>query len=291
MLPRQDGQGRLRILHWNIHGWRDAADRPNAHAVIELIRSTGPDAVSLVEVDEPRGLPPTLSKVARECGYSWTFVPSFEYGDDESGGGFGNALLTRVPVTAVQQWRVFAPPVGYDGSEPSEPRSVILARLELNGTCCWLGSTHFPRLEAGARRLAADRLHQLTASLGEPWLICGDFNASPTSCFGEHSPHQVSPDPVQPTYPADHPVEAIDYCISAAGCPISGRVLQATGSDHLPILITAATGRMLPLSTLGEIMTGIGRGRGRAGGGVRAANDPRLRLDHPCTCPDLHRRR
>ena len=107
--------------------------------------------------------------------------------DDDSGGGFGNALLARVPVTAVQQWRVYTPAAGYDGSEPSEPRSLILARLELNGTLIWLGSTHFPRADAPARRLAARRLQRLTAGMDEPWLICGDFNAPPASCFGENT--------------------------------------------------------------------------------------------------------
>jgi endonuclease/exonuclease/phosphatase family metal-dependent hydrolase len=140
---------------WNVHGWRDAAGRPNVQAVAELIRATRPDAVTLVEVDEPWGLPSCLGRVARECGYSWAFAPSFEYGDEDRGGGFGNALLARVPVTAVQQWRLYAPPGGYDGSEPSEPRSVILARLGLNGTSVWLGGTHFPRADAAARQFAA----------------------------------------------------------------------------------------------------------------------------------------
>jgi endonuclease/exonuclease/phosphatase family metal-dependent hydrolase len=232
-------QGELRILHWNVHGWRDAAGLPNAQAVIGLILSTKPHAVSLVEVDEPWGHPSTLGDVARECGYSWMFGPSFEYGDSDSGGGFGNALLATAPVTAVQQWRVFTPSAGYDGSEPSEPRSAIVARLRLDDTSFWLGSTHFPRADAAARRLAAGRVQQLAARLDEPWLICGDFNAPPASCFGDHAGFRVSPDPVQRTYPASHPAEAIDYCLSAAGNTVSATVLQAPGSDHLPLLIVA----------------------------------------------------
>jgi len=161
--------------------------------------------------------------------------------DDDSGGGFGNALLARVPVTAVQQWRVYTPAAGYDGSEPSEPRSLILARLELNGTLIWLGSTHFPRADAPARRLAARRLQRLTAGMDEPWLICGDFNAPPASCFGENTWFRVSPDPVQPTYPASHPAEAIDYCLSTVGSTVSATVLPAPGSDHLPLLIASGS--------------------------------------------------
>jgi endonuclease/exonuclease/phosphatase family metal-dependent hydrolase len=240
-MPQQEPLTGLRILHWNVHGWQDAAGHSNVQAVAELVRTTKPDAVSLVEVDEPWGRPSSLDTVARECGFSWVFGPSFEYREEDSGGGFGNALLARMPVTAVQQWRVHAPPGGYDGSEPSEPRSVILARLGLSGTPFWLGSTHFPRADAAARQHAADRLQQLTGYLDEPWLICGDFNAPPASCFGEHSRLQVSPDPVQPTYPVTQPAEAIDYCLAAAGSTVSATVLQAMGSDHLPLLVTIRT--------------------------------------------------
>ncbi|MGH3276170.1 MAG: endonuclease/exonuclease/phosphatase family protein [Streptosporangiaceae bacterium] len=247
-MPQQETQAGLRILHWNVHGWQDAAGRPNVQAVAELVRAIKPDAVSLVEVDEPWGLPSSLGDVARECGFSWVFGPSFEYGDGESGGGFGNALLARVPVSAVQQWRVYAPSGGYDGSEPSEPRSVILARLGLNGTSFWLGSTHFPRADAAARQRAARRLQQLTARLDEPWLICGDFNAPPASCFGQRARIQVSPDPVQPTYPANEPAEAIDYCLAVPGSTVSATVLQSRESDHLPLLITVKTGQQRPAS-------------------------------------------
>ncbi len=224
------------MLHWNIHGWRDAAGQPNPEAVITLIKDTDPHAVSLVEVDEPWGLPSALSEVAGRCGYAWAFVPSFEYGEDAGAGGFGNALLARTPVTSVQQWRLFTPPGGYDGSEPSEPRSVILAKLLPDSGPFWLGSTHFPRNDPDTRQEAARRLRQLVTHLDDPWLICGDFNSPPASCFGEHDTVLISPDTVQPTYPASAPAETIDYCIAAPGVKATTTVLQAPGSDHLPLL-------------------------------------------------------
>jgi endonuclease/exonuclease/phosphatase family metal-dependent hydrolase len=62
---------------------------------------------------------------------------------------------------------------------------------------------------------------------------------------GPHDLHRrrTSPDPVQRTYPASHPAEAIDYCLSATGNTVSATVLQAPGSDHLPLLIVAGTGQ------------------------------------------------
>jgi len=229
----------LRILHWNIHSWRDAGGEPNAEAVAGLILEHTPHAVSLVEVDESWGMPSVLAEVAGKCGYWWVFGPSFEFGADATAGGFGNALLTRVPITAVQQWRLFSPPRLYDGTERSEPRSVIMARLMISGGSLWLGSTHLPRTDARARTAASLRLQELARGLTVPWIIFGDFNAPPSACFTADGTLVISPDPVQPTYPAGHPIEPIDYCIAALGTMLDSTVLQIGGSDHLPLLINA----------------------------------------------------
>jgi endonuclease/exonuclease/phosphatase family metal-dependent hydrolase len=189
-----------------------------------------------------RPWPSILAEVAAKCRYSWAFGPSFEFGTDATAGGFGNALLTRTPITAVQQWRLFSPPRPYDGTEPSEPRSVIMARLTLSGAPLWLGSTHLPRNEPSDRAAAALRLQVLARRLSTPWIICGDFNAPPSACFVDGDNFVVSPDPVQPTYPAEHPTEPIDYCIAAPGTFLESVILQADGSDHLPLLTTLSLG-------------------------------------------------
>jgi endonuclease/exonuclease/phosphatase family metal-dependent hydrolase len=224
----------IRVLHWNVHSWRDAAGAPNSAAVAGLIRATGPDAVSLVEVNEPWGGPATLAGIADGCGYSWVFGAGLEYNRDGHSGGYGNALLTRAPVTAVQQWRVFSPDRQYDGTEPAEPRTVLLARLA--DSKCWVGSTHFPASDPGARKAAAGKLQQLVRQLAGPWLICGDFNTEPESCFTPDGTFVVSPDPVRPTYPADAPAASIDYCIAHPGLTVETSVLSVEGSDHLPVL-------------------------------------------------------
>ena len=133
----------LRILHWNIHSWRDPSGHANVAAVADLIGQTAPDIVSLAEVDEAWGAPGSLRDLAGRCGYSWVFVPALESGRDRPDGGFGNALLTRLPILAVQQWQLLWPPRRYDGSEPSEARSVLLARVQQTQAPV-LGRDHSP---------------------------------------------------------------------------------------------------------------------------------------------------
>src|SRR5690606_25868284 len=125
----------VRLLHWNIHMWRDADGKDNKQAIADLIRAIAPDAVSLVEVDEPWGRPDGLQCLAAGLGYQWIFIPAFEY---RSAGGFGNALLVRPSIRAVQQWQLL-PPRLYAGDEPSEPRAALLARIG-DDPAWWIGS-------------------------------------------------------------------------------------------------------------------------------------------------------
>jgi len=167
----------------------------------------------------------------------WVFVPAFEFGRDRPDGGFGNALLTRLPILAVQQWQLLWPPRLYDGSEPSEARSVLLARVQQMRAPFWAGITHLPRQDGQALTDALRRLATLTGSLTEPWLICGDFNTAASSWPGHDK--AVVASPAKLTYPVHEPAEPIDYCLASAAFRLDAEVLPGAASDHLPLLISA----------------------------------------------------
>jgi endonuclease/exonuclease/phosphatase family metal-dependent hydrolase len=208
--------------------------------------------ISLVEVSEPWAAPVRLPELAVRTGYSWIFVPSVEPGTDAPARGYGNALLTRLPVLAVQQWQLTWPPRVYDGTEPSESRSVALARLALPGAGAgaaadapagvWAGSTHLPSNDPRERTAALSRLAGLVRGLGEPWVICGDFNAAAADWIEPGGPIVVGPDPAQPTFPADDPSRAIDYCIASPGVGLDANPVRVAGSDHLPVLARCQPG-------------------------------------------------
>jgi endonuclease/exonuclease/phosphatase family metal-dependent hydrolase len=167
----QQQDGRLRILHWNIHSWRDASDASSLEAIVDLVSETDPHVVSFVEVNEPWGMPDSLNELANRLGYSWIFAPSFEFGRQTPAGGFGNALLTKLPILAVQQWQLLWPSRLYDGTESSEPRSVVFAKLGFVLSPLWLGSTHLPRSDLQARANASRQLMALTQKLDGRWLV------------------------------------------------------------------------------------------------------------------------
>lgn len=232
--------GHLKVLHWNIHSWRDASGAPNVDAVADLIAAVEPHVVSLVEVDERWGAPSILSGLADRHGYHWAFTPAFEYGDpDKPTGGFGNALLTRRPILATQQWSLLRPATVYDGTEPTEPRTAVLARIRTSNGYIWIGSAHLPREDPHARATAMGRLTALAASLDTPWLICGDFNTPASTWTDLPTPVSAPAEPPQPTYPAHRPTEAIDYAVASRHLRIDSQVLPVSGSDHLPVLLLA----------------------------------------------------
>ena len=223
----------LRVLHWNVHSWRDAGGASNVTRIADLIRDTEPDVVSLVEVNEPWGAPEALASIAAETGYGWVFVPSIQFGEPPGRRGYGNALLSRVPVSDVQQVDVFTPPGSYDGSEESEKRSAVVARVGST----WVGSTHFPAGSRRARKAAAAALLELLRGLSTPWIVCGDFNAAPSALFaGRTDLLRVHPDSGTPTFPAHRPRVPIDYFLTSPDVSVSASVLAAGGSDHLPVL-------------------------------------------------------
>lgn len=233
---------RLRMLHWNIHSWRDTAGTPNHAAVAGLIRDTVPDVVSLVEVREAWGAPAALGELADRLGYHWVFVPALEFSGDPPAAGYGNALLTRFPVTAVQQWQIHAP-ARYAGTEPSEPRTAACARVTATGGApVWVISTHLPASDPADRDRALSRFAALLRQLDGPWLACGDFNTRPSGWLNELPGVTFCPQPPKATFPARRPLRAIDYCLAPAGVRAEARVLRAAGSDHRAVLVSAEVG-------------------------------------------------
>lgn len=238
----EDAVDRLRILHWNIHSWRDVGGGSNVRAIRDLVAETEPHVVSLVEVNEPWGMAESLPALADGLGYSWLFIPSFEFGDNAPAGGFGNALLSRQPILAVQQWHLRWPTRPYDGTEPSEPRSVIVAKFGLARRALWIGGTHLPSRDAQERSNALQRLVTLTGKLDEPWLVCGDFNTPAATWTGGTRSFMVRPASEAPTFPTKQPTQAIDYCISSPDLRVEAKVLSVGGSDHLPVMASVEAG-------------------------------------------------
>jgi endonuclease/exonuclease/phosphatase family metal-dependent hydrolase len=96
----------MRIVTYNIHGWRTAENRPNLSGVGDVLEHIGPDIIGLNEVYYPRVVEgsekPALEALAERLGMHYVFGAALRWPaqDDMPEDAYGNALLSRWPVIA-----------------------------------------------------------------------------------------------------------------------------------------------------------------------------------------------
>ena len=87
--------------------------------------------------------------------------------------------------------------------------------------------------------MAGRRLSEAVHALDEQasaWLVVGDFNSDAAAVVAAHPGWRAHPAGVA-TYPAQQPVECIDFAVTPEGLDVDAEVLPVSGSDHLPLLI------------------------------------------------------
>ena len=96
----------MRIVTYNIHGWRTADNRPNLTGVGDVLEHMGPDIIGLNEVYYPRVVEgsdkPALEALAERLGMHFVFGAALRWPaqDDMPEDAYGNALLSRWPIIA-----------------------------------------------------------------------------------------------------------------------------------------------------------------------------------------------
>jgi endonuclease/exonuclease/phosphatase family metal-dependent hydrolase len=96
----------MRIVTYNVHGWRTAGNQPNLLGVAAVLERLAPDIVGLNEVYYPRVVAgsdqPALEALAARLGMHFVFGPVLRWPaqDDMPADAYGNALLSRWPILA-----------------------------------------------------------------------------------------------------------------------------------------------------------------------------------------------
>lgn len=168
----------MRVLTYNIHGWRGAHDHVDIARLARVIGASQADIVALNEVFHPF-VPPGDSRAALDSlaealsmqgAFGVAFTPHLAFAPLAS---YGNALLTHWPLLA-HAGHHLTPLEGH------EQRGLLEARVLLpdGRTTLSVYVTHLDHHSEAAR------LAQLSAALqwtvrdrGRPHLLLGDFNA------------------------------------------------------------------------------------------------------------------
>lgn len=230
---------RIRILSYNIHHGEGTDGKLDIERLARVIQAVTPDVVALQEVDRGVKRSNKVDEPA-ELGRLTGMRSIFERNIPFEGGDYGNAILSRLPVTSHKNIPL---PSHYVG----EQRGALVAELTApdGRTPFRLIATHLDyRSNDGERRDSVKRLEELAGEApGRPTLLVGDLNSLPDSevlTLFETNWKRSTPMPL-PTFPSDKPSRQIDYVLfrpAARWKVVENRVLdEPVASDHRPLLV------------------------------------------------------
>lgn len=176
----------MKIVTWNIHGWKSADNKPNLIAVGDTLAAINPDLVGLNEVFFPRiaegSSKPALEALADRLGMHFVFGPCLRWPaqDQMPADAYGNAILSRWPILASSAHHLTPKEEDKeDRLEGKELRGLLEGRVLLpNKETFTLYVTHLDHTDEGARQVQLRVARTwLQRDRNRPHLLMGDFNA------------------------------------------------------------------------------------------------------------------
>ncbi|MEZ4676059.1 MAG: endonuclease/exonuclease/phosphatase family protein [Caldilineaceae bacterium] len=176
----------MRILTYNIHGWRTQAGEPNWAAVADVIAASEADIIGLNEVFYPRILPgmaePALAALARRLQMHFVFGACLRWPaqDELPADAYGNALLSRWPIIASAAHHLTPKEADQQAMLAEKEQRVLLEARVLRPDTPPLTVyvTHLDHTDEYVRLIQLRAARQwLVRDRNRPHLVMGDFNA------------------------------------------------------------------------------------------------------------------
>ncbi|SHF95548.1 Metal-dependent hydrolase, endonuclease/exonuclease/phosphatase family [Mariniphaga anaerophila] len=227
---------KLKVMSYNIHTGKDANNEDQLMKIAAFIKETGADIVGLQEVDSVcyrSGQVDQAKVLAKYTGMNYAFVRHFAF----QGGSYGQALLSKYPITEVKNHRL---PIFPDSI--NETRAFLTAQITLPTKNKWMvGVAHLDYRNSDSRIRQAELINEIYKSSDMPCILTGDMNAEPgtkeISILLENF-QNTQPDDSH-TFPTVNPIKKIDYILvgkSERIDVIDKKVYHVNYSDHLPII-------------------------------------------------------
>lgn len=168
----------MRVVTWNIHNWRNREGVPNFAGICQTLQTLDADIVGLNEVSHPApvaGEPrPALEALAAALGMHYVLGPWERWPAWKTlpAQGFGNALLSRWPISASASHHLSSVP-------GVESRGLLEARLLLPDKSTFTAYVlHLDHTDEEARVAQFRAARQwLIRDRNRPHLLMGDINA------------------------------------------------------------------------------------------------------------------
>lgn len=202
------GSTEIRVLTFNIlHGATTKGDF-DLDKIASVIEEVNPDLVALQEVDFKTNRAKNYD-LATELGWRTKMTSLFGKAMNFDGGGYGEAVLTKMPVVASRN-------VPLPHSPGNEPRTALEVTVELKSgdIICFIG-THLEHQRNNPDRIAqTKKLNEVFLTNQYPTILAGDLNDTPESeailILKEFWTDSSEKNPA-PTYSSQNPNRKIDY--------------------------------------------------------------------------------
>jgi endonuclease/exonuclease/phosphatase family metal-dependent hydrolase len=229
------GERPLRIASYNVHKYTGLDFRRNPARIAAVIRSLDADIVSLQEVLSDPGADPSsqLRILAEKTGMHMAVAGPTIWKAD---GQYGNALLSRFPITRVRLHDI--------SLGAFEPRGIIDADIRVGDRTVRVLATHFGLWPMERNRQALRLLEILPENPARPLIVMGDMNCwVPGSPVLRRLQERLGKPAASRSYPAPLPLLSLDRIwIQIAGYRLAVEAprsrLAWIASDHLPMVAT-----------------------------------------------------
>lgn len=231
---------RVCAVTYNIHHGEGTDGRLDLPRIANVLKQLEPDLVALQEVDcrtTRSGGVDQAAELGRLTGMHFAFGKAMDY----AGGQYGEAILSREPLTEVHVHALAAP-------EGKEPRAALAATARVGGAegpALRFVATHLDHTSSDLRMAQITALSRaLENPAGMPAILAGDLNASPDApeirTLAERWTDASAGQP-QMSFPSDKPKIRIDYLFirpSGGWRVIESRVIdEPVASDHRPVRV------------------------------------------------------
>jgi endonuclease/exonuclease/phosphatase family metal-dependent hydrolase len=227
---------RLRVLCYNIHHAQGVDGKLDVPRIARVILSVKPDLVALQEMDQNTKRTQKVDQVA-ELARLTKMKSVFGANIDFQGGRYGNAILSRFPITRHKNHRL-------PNMDMGEQRGVLESVIKISKEQSILFlATHFDHRRPDTERRASAKF--INGMVGQqkntPAILAGDLNDVP----GSPTLKEIGKlwlrtnSEITPTVPVTKPVRQIDYILvrpKDRWKVVETQVLdEAVASDHRAI--------------------------------------------------------
>jgi endonuclease/exonuclease/phosphatase family metal-dependent hydrolase len=221
---------RLTLATYNIHRCVGGDGRMDPRRIAAVLREVDADVIALQEVASRRAdAADLLAELAPESGMAIVLGPTLQRED----ASYGNALLTRLPIRESRRLDLSVP--------GREPRGALQVTMDWAGRELRVAATHLGLAPRERRTQVRSILAEFAAEPTGVEVLMGDLN----EWFLWGRPlrwlrRRFAPSPAVRSYPARHPLFALDRIWVRPGAALltierHETTLARVASDHLPV--------------------------------------------------------